>query len=82
MADEGVVARALPAIQALAEMPAGPRLLWASSASGDYPVFVGRGCSLKGSGGRCRAGRFWSATGHLGAGEELALNVLGRGVRR
>ena len=42
MADEGVVERALPAIQALAEMPAGTRLLWASSASGDYPVFVGR----------------------------------------
>jgi len=42
-ADEGVVERALPAIQALAEMPAGTRLLWASSASGDYPVFVGRG---------------------------------------
>lgn len=42
MADEGVVARALPAIQALAEMPTGTRLLWASSASGDYPVLVGR----------------------------------------
>lgn len=42
MADEGVVARALPAIQALAVMPAGTRLLWASSASGDYPVLVGR----------------------------------------
>jgi shikimate kinase / 3-dehydroquinate synthase len=42
MADEGVVGRALPAIQALAEMPAGTKLLWASSASGDYPVFVGR----------------------------------------
>jgi shikimate kinase / 3-dehydroquinate synthase len=43
MADEGVVARALPAIQALAGMPEGARLLWASSASGDYPVFVGPG---------------------------------------
>jgi len=43
MADEGVVARALPAIRALAEMPEGIRLLWASSASGDYPVFVGSG---------------------------------------
>jgi shikimate kinase/3-dehydroquinate synthase len=43
MADEGVVARALPAIQALAEMPTGTRLLWASSASGDYPVFIGQG---------------------------------------
>jgi shikimate kinase/3-dehydroquinate synthase len=42
-ADEGVVARALPAIQALAEMPAGTKLLWASSASGDYPIFVGKG---------------------------------------
>jgi shikimate kinase/3-dehydroquinate synthase len=41
--DEGVVARALPAIQALEVMPEGTRLLWASSASGDYPVFVGRG---------------------------------------
>jgi shikimate kinase/3-dehydroquinate synthase len=39
---EGVAARALPAIRALAEMPSGTRLLWASSASGDYPVFVGR----------------------------------------
>ena len=42
MADEEVVGRALPAIQALAEMSPGTRLLWASSDSGDYPVFVGR----------------------------------------
>jgi shikimate kinase / 3-dehydroquinate synthase len=41
MADQRVVKRALPAIQALAEMPEGTKLLWASSASGDYPVFVG-----------------------------------------
>lgn len=39
--DLGVVARALPAIQALAGMPAGTKLLWASSASGDYPIMVG-----------------------------------------
>ena len=43
MGDAGVVMRALPAIQALAEMPKGTRLLWASSASGEYPVFVGSG---------------------------------------
>jgi shikimate kinase/3-dehydroquinate synthase len=43
MADRAVVERALPAIEALAEMPAGTKLLWASSASGDYPVFVGKG---------------------------------------
>ncbi|HEX6205759.1 MAG TPA: bifunctional shikimate kinase/3-dehydroquinate synthase [Solirubrobacterales bacterium] len=42
MADPGVVERALPSIQALGEMPEGTRLLWASSASGEYPVFVGR----------------------------------------
>ena len=34
--------RALPAMQALAELPAGTKLLWAASASGEYPVFVGR----------------------------------------
>jgi shikimate kinase/3-dehydroquinate synthase len=35
--------RALPALTGLREAPAGIRLLWASSASGDYPVLVGRG---------------------------------------
>jgi shikimate kinase / 3-dehydroquinate synthase len=39
--DEGVVGRALPAIQALADLPEGTRLLWASSQSGDYPILVG-----------------------------------------
>jgi shikimate kinase/3-dehydroquinate synthase len=38
-----VVARALPHLLALAELPPGTRMAWASSASGDYPVFVGRG---------------------------------------
>ncbi|MBS1879028.1 MAG: bifunctional shikimate kinase/3-dehydroquinate synthase [Actinobacteria bacterium] len=41
--DRGIVARALPAIRALAELPAGTRLLWASSSSGEYPALVGRG---------------------------------------
>jgi shikimate kinase/3-dehydroquinate synthase len=35
--------RALPALRALAAAPAGTRLLWASAASGEYPVLVGRG---------------------------------------
>lgn len=43
MADRNVSERALPAIQALAEMPAGTRLLWAASRSGDYPIMVGSG---------------------------------------
>lgn len=41
--DHNQIARALPSIQALAELPADTRLLWAASASGEYPVFVGRG---------------------------------------
>jgi shikimate kinase/3-dehydroquinate synthase len=35
--------RALAALRGLCQAPAGTRLLWASSASGDYPVLVGRG---------------------------------------
>lgn len=34
---------ALPSILALGDAPVGTRLLWATSASGDYPVFVGTG---------------------------------------
>ncbi|HET9153723.1 MAG TPA: iron-containing alcohol dehydrogenase [Solirubrobacterales bacterium] len=43
MSDIEAVGRALPAIRALAELPRGTRLLWASSASGDYPIVVGPG---------------------------------------
>jgi shikimate kinase/3-dehydroquinate synthase len=35
--------RALPALNGLSSAPPGARLLWASAASGEYPVFVGRG---------------------------------------
>lgn len=38
-----VAVRALPALRALAQAPAGTRLLWASAPSGEYPVFVGHG---------------------------------------
>jgi shikimate kinase / 3-dehydroquinate synthase len=37
------VRTALPALQALSEAPQGTRLVWAATASGDYPVFFGRG---------------------------------------
>jgi shikimate kinase/3-dehydroquinate synthase len=43
MADRRVLERSLPAIRALEGMPAGTRLLWASSASGDYPIMIGSG---------------------------------------
>ena len=39
--DERLAARALPAIRGLREMPPGTRMAWASSASGEYPAFVG-----------------------------------------
>jgi shikimate kinase/3-dehydroquinate synthase len=35
--------RALGAVKMLSGLPAGTRMLWAASANGDYPVFVGRG---------------------------------------
>jgi shikimate kinase/3-dehydroquinate synthase len=46
--DRGAVLRALPAIHALRDAPAGTRLVWARSASGDYPVFFGRGLIASG----------------------------------
>jgi shikimate kinase/3-dehydroquinate synthase len=41
--DGGMILRALRSIQALADLPSGARMLWATSASGEYPVVVGRG---------------------------------------
>jgi len=41
--DAGQIDRALPSIRALAELPAGTKLLWAASPSGEYPVYAGRG---------------------------------------
>lgn len=39
----GAVARMAKALLALAGCPSGTRMLWASAASGEYPVYVGRG---------------------------------------
>lgn len=41
MGDRGVAARAMPALKALTALPAGTKLLWAASESGEYPVLVG-----------------------------------------
>ncbi len=43
-----MIARAMPSLLALTELPAGTRMLWAASASGEYPVFVGSGLLGKG----------------------------------
>jgi shikimate kinase/3-dehydroquinate synthase len=47
--DRAAVGRAVDALEALrAETPAGTKLVWARSASGDYPVFAGRGLLASG----------------------------------
>jgi shikimate kinase / 3-dehydroquinate synthase len=59
--DRGMVSRALPAIQALVDLPAGTKLLWAASASGEYPIYIGSGLlkSLGGEGEGGGHGREW-----------------------
>ena len=60
-ADPGVIVRADAALRLLAGAPEGTRMVWAAAASGEYPVFVGRGvlalagaplAALPGLGGR------------------------------
>jgi shikimate kinase / 3-dehydroquinate synthase len=41
--DRNMPRRALAALEALREAPAGTRLVWAQARSGDYPVFLARG---------------------------------------
>jgi shikimate kinase / 3-dehydroquinate synthase len=41
--DRGLVHRALPAVTTLLRAPAQTKLVWATSRSGEYPVFVGPG---------------------------------------
>jgi shikimate kinase/3-dehydroquinate synthase len=40
--DRGIVARAMPALRALLELPTGTKLLWATTDSAEYPIVVGR----------------------------------------
>ncbi len=53
----GSMARASQSLRALASAPAGTCMLWANSASGDYPVLVGRG--LLGAGDALELDRIW-----------------------
>jgi len=52
--DRAIVERALPTIRALPSLPPGTKLLWAASASGEYPILVGRGLL---------GGRWWPLEG-------------------
>ncbi len=58
--DPELVSRAMPSLLALSELPAGTRMAWAASASGEYPVLVGRG--LLGAGALGRIGRHGGVT--------------------
>jgi shikimate kinase/3-dehydroquinate synthase len=53
----GDAPRVLDALRALAAAPAGTRLLWAQSASGEYPVLIGRG--LLRAAGAADGGELW-----------------------
>jgi shikimate kinase/3-dehydroquinate synthase len=46
--DRDCLRRALPALLAIDEAPAGTRLVWATAASGEYPVYLGRGLIASG----------------------------------
>jgi shikimate kinase/3-dehydroquinate synthase len=41
--DRGLISRAMPSLLIHTELPPGTKMLWATSASGEYPVFVGPG---------------------------------------
>ena len=62
--DREIVERALPAVLALGELPTGTKLLWASSASGEYPIFVGSGLLRSGLGLDTPIGRAWAPRGY------------------
>jgi shikimate kinase / 3-dehydroquinate synthase len=52
--NERIVARALPFLLAFRELRRGPRVLWAASESGEYPVVVGERATELLRGGRAR----------------------------
>ena len=74
------VRRAATALRGLADAPAGTRLLWAASASGDYPVHVGEG--LLGAGFWPLSGRRFLVTDeHVGAVHAARLGSVAASVR-
>jgi shikimate kinase/3-dehydroquinate synthase len=61
--DRGIVARALPSLLALLELPAGTKLLWAASESGEYPIYVGSGLLDSLGGGEAGTRSWWPLAG-------------------
>jgi shikimate kinase/3-dehydroquinate synthase len=52
--DRGLIDRAMPALTTLVDLPRGTRMLWATSSSGEYPIYVGPGLL---------GGRWWPLEG-------------------
>jgi shikimate kinase/3-dehydroquinate synthase len=71
-ADRHAVRRALPALVRLREAPAGTRMTWATSASGEYPVFLGRGLLAAGFLHPERGRRIVVTDEHVGALHRVA----------
>ncbi|MEY2516024.1 MAG: shikimate kinase / 3-dehydroquinate synthase [bacterium] len=68
--DRGLVARALPALRALEAAAPGTKLVWARTAGGEYPVYVGRGIAgavLPGAVGPAGSRSFLVTDEHVGA---------------
>ena len=63
--DRAIAARALPSILALRDLPAGSKMLWAASASGEYPIYVGSGLleALRGEGDGATGRAWWPLQG-------------------
>jgi shikimate kinase/3-dehydroquinate synthase len=61
--DRDVVDRAMPSLLALNQLPSGTKMLWAASASGEYPVFVGS--DLLGTGPWPLSGRRFCVTDRI-----------------
>lgn len=65
---EGVARRAAPALRLLRSMPASTGMLWASSASGAYPVLIGDGLVSEGLVGGSELARLLSANERVSRG--------------
>jgi shikimate kinase / 3-dehydroquinate synthase len=73
--DRGMLARAMPSLLALPGLPAGTKLLWATSASGEYPVLIGPGL-LGTSPWPLEGGRFCVTDRNVGARYAASLEPL------
>ena len=68
-----VVRRAVPALRALRDAPPGTKMVWATAASGEYPVYVGNGLTAT----RCQTGE-GNGSDHRPVIADLAWRNIGK----